>query len=49
MADIITSRKNQFAQRARAVREGREKDSVFVEGVRLCEEAPRPSSARPRV
>jgi TrmH family RNA methyltransferase len=43
MADIITSRKNQFAQRARAVREGREGESVFVEGVRLCEEALRAS------
>ena len=45
MADIITSRKNQFAQRARAVREGRERESVFVEGVRLCEEALRASVA----
>ena len=43
MADVITSRKNQFAQRARAVREGRERESVFVEGVRLCEEALRAS------
>ena len=43
MADIISSRKNQFAQRARAVREGRERESVFVEGVRLCEEALRAS------
>ncbi|MBV9926894.1 MAG: RNA methyltransferase [Acidobacteria bacterium] len=43
MADIITSRKNQFAQRARAVREGRERELVFVEGVRLCEEALRAS------
>ncbi|PYT02878.1 MAG: hypothetical protein DMF65_05460, partial [Acidobacteria bacterium] len=40
MADeIITSRKNTLAQRARAVRDGREKEFVFVEGVRLCEEA----------
>ena len=37
--DTITSRKNQFAQRARAVRDGRERELVFVEGVRLCEEA----------
>src|SRR5919205_1258507 len=43
MADVITSRKNQFAQRARAVREGREKELVFVEGVRLCEETLRAS------
>jgi TrmH family RNA methyltransferase len=42
---IITSRKNQIAQRARAVRDGREKESVFVEGVRLCEEALRASLA----
>jgi RNA methyltransferase, TrmH family len=37
--DVITSRKNPLAQRARAVRDGRERESVFVEGVRLCEEA----------
>jgi TrmH family RNA methyltransferase len=37
--DEITSRKNPLAQRARAAREGREKGLVFVEGVRLCEEA----------
>jgi TrmH family RNA methyltransferase len=37
--DEITSRKNPLAQRARAAREGRERESVFVEGVRLCEEA----------
>src|SRR5256714_11359626 len=37
--EIITSRKNTLAQRARAVRDGREKEFVFVEGVRLCEEA----------
>jgi TrmH family RNA methyltransferase len=38
---MITSRKNPLAQRARAAREGREGDLVFVEGVRLCEEAAR--------
>ena len=37
--EIITSRKNPLAQRARAVREGRERVLVFVEGIRLCEEA----------
>src|SRR5436853_489938 len=37
--DEITSRKNPLAQRARAARDGREKEAVFVEGVRLCEEA----------
>jgi len=38
-SDTITSRKNPLAQRARAVRDGRERDLVFAEGVRLCEEA----------
>src|SRR2546423_1743234 len=37
--EITTSRKNPLAQRARAVRDGREKGLAFVEGVRLCEEA----------
>lgn len=37
--ELITSRKNALAQRARSVREGRERESVFVEGLRLCEEA----------
>jgi TrmH family RNA methyltransferase len=36
---MITSRKNPLVQRARAVRDGRARESVFVEGVRLCEEA----------
>ncbi|MBC7931367.1 MAG: RNA methyltransferase [Rubrivivax sp.] len=35
----ITSRKNSLIQQARAVRDGRERELVFVEGVRLCEEA----------
>ena len=39
MDELITSRKNQLAQQARSVREGRERESVFVEGLRLCEEA----------
>ncbi len=38
-SDTITSRRNPLAQRARAVRDGRERELVFVEGVRLCEEA----------
>jgi TrmH family RNA methyltransferase len=42
-SETITSRKNPLAQRARAVRDGRERESVFVEGVRLCEEALRAS------
>ncbi|MDT5261802.1 MAG: methyltransferase, TrmH family [Acidobacteriota bacterium] len=37
--ETIKSRKNPLVQRARAVRDGRERDSVFVEGVRLCEDA----------
>jgi RNA methyltransferase, TrmH family len=44
-SDSITSRKNPLAQRARAVRDGRERESVFVEGVRLVEEALRASLA----
>jgi TrmH family RNA methyltransferase len=39
MDELITSRKNPLAQRARGVREGRERELVFVEGLRLCEEA----------
>ncbi len=40
MADeLITSRKNPLAQRARSVRDGREREFVFVEGLRLCDEA----------
>ena len=40
MADeLITSRKNPLAQHARGVRDGREREFVFVEGLRLCEEA----------
>ncbi|HEU4598027.1 MAG TPA: RNA methyltransferase, partial [Pyrinomonadaceae bacterium] len=38
-AETITSRKNPLVQHARAVREGREKELIFVEGVRLAEEA----------
>lgn len=41
--ETITSRKNPLAQRARAVRDGRERELIFVEGVRLCEEALRAS------
>jgi RNA methyltransferase, TrmH family len=38
---MITSRQNRLAQRARAARDGREASSIFVEGLRLCEEAAR--------
>jgi TrmH family RNA methyltransferase len=37
--EALTSRKNPLVQRARATRDGRERGLVFVEGVRLCEEA----------
>src|ERR1700749_162685 len=37
--ELITSRRNPLAQLARAVRDKRERESVFVEGLRLCEEA----------
>lgn len=35
----ITSRDNSLLRRARAVRDGRSNESIFVEGLRLCEEA----------
>ncbi|HMH43617.1 MAG TPA: RNA methyltransferase [Pyrinomonadaceae bacterium] len=35
----ITSRDNSLLCRARAVRDGRDEKSIFVEGLRLCEEA----------
>ncbi len=36
---IITSRDNALVKRARAVRDGRIHELIFIEGVRLCEEA----------
>jgi TrmH family RNA methyltransferase len=36
---IITSRDNALVKHARAVRDGRIRELIFVEGVRLCEEA----------
>jgi TrmH family RNA methyltransferase len=39
--ELITSRKNPLAQRAREARDGRAREFVFVEGLRLCEEAAR--------
>jgi TrmH family RNA methyltransferase len=36
---IINSRDNSLLRRARAVRDGKVDDSIFVEGLRLCEEA----------
>src|ERR1700694_177569 len=35
----ITSRDNSLLRHARAVRDGKVDDSIFVEGLRLCEEA----------
>jgi TrmH family RNA methyltransferase len=37
--EIITSRDNSLLRHVRAVRDGRVDDSIFVEGMRLCEEA----------
>lgn len=37
--EVITSRENQLAKQARAVRDGRVRGLIFVEGLRLCEEA----------
>lgn len=37
--DIITSRANTLAKHARAVRDGHTHESIFIEGVRLCEDA----------
>ncbi len=39
--EMITSRDNPLARRARAVRDGKDQALIFVEGVRLCEEAAR--------
>lgn len=37
--EIITSRDNSLLRHVRAVRDGRVDDAIFVEGMRLCEEA----------
>jgi RNA methyltransferase, TrmH family len=36
---IITSRDNALVKRARAVRDGKLREEIFIEGLRLCEEA----------
>lgn len=36
---LITSRDNSLLRHARAVRDGKDHDSIYVEGLRLCEEA----------
>lgn len=40
-AKVITSRDNQLVRRARAVRDGRVRELIFIEGLRLSEEAAR--------
>src|SRR5437588_2077384 len=35
----ITSRDNSLLRHARAVRDGKNRESIFIEGLRLCEEA----------
>ncbi|HLL70919.1 MAG TPA: RNA methyltransferase [Pyrinomonadaceae bacterium] len=40
---MITSRQNTLIRHARAVSKGSAKDSIFIEGLRLCEEAARSS------
>src|SRR6267142_1084361 len=37
--EIIISRDNSLLRHTRAVRDGRVEDEIYVEGVRLCEEA----------
>ncbi len=41
----ITSRSNEFLKHVRAVRDGRNRQAIFLEGVRLCEEALRSALA----
>jgi RNA methyltransferase, TrmH family len=41
MKEIITSRKNPLVQRARSVRDRADEELIFIEGLRLCEEAVR--------
>ncbi len=38
-AQIITSRENSLLGLARSVRDGKERELIFIEGLRLCEEA----------
>ncbi|HVF88205.1 MAG TPA: RNA methyltransferase [Pyrinomonadaceae bacterium] len=38
-AEVVTSRHNSLVKHARAVRDGKDSELIFVEGVRLCEEA----------
>ncbi len=41
MIDRISSRDNSLLRQARAVRDGKIDELIFVEGLRLCEEAQR--------
>src|SRR6476469_4845521 len=41
MIETITSRDNSLLRQARAVRDGKIDDLIYVEGLRLCEEAQR--------
>ncbi|MBA3713216.1 MAG: RNA methyltransferase [Pyrinomonadaceae bacterium] len=43
-SETINSRDNSLLKRARAARDGRESELIFLEGLRLCEEAVRVSS-----
>jgi TrmH family RNA methyltransferase len=40
-AEVITSRHNAVVREARAARDGKTQDLIFIEGLRLCEEAAR--------
>jgi TrmH family RNA methyltransferase len=42
---VITSRDNSLVKHARAVREGKIREQIFIEGLRLCEEAAEALSA----
>ena len=44
--DIITSRANALAKRVRAIRDGHDREAIFIEGVRLCEDAVAASDLR---
>ena len=44
-APVITSRDNSLAKHARSVRDGKIHEQIFIEGLRLCEEAAKALSA----
>ncbi len=41
ISSVITSRSNDLIRKARAARDGRQRELIFIEGVRLCVEATR--------